>query len=96
MSLPASSECNSIFHHYIAIRMMLLRWKARDPENEDLYEWALNDIATAWKGVYRLGVRKQLITTERESVSYAGFQNVDADLIPDYVAYSPYSDSRDR
>lgn len=62
MPLPNTEECNSLIGHYKAIQEQIAAWKARDIEsNEWLYNGASQDIAAAWKWVYRMGVRHQIL-----------------------------------
>lgn len=62
MPLPNTEEVNALIVHYQAIQKKLEEWKARDvPENAWLYDGARQDIAAAWKWVYRMGVRQQVL-----------------------------------
>lgn len=50
-------------------------WKDRDiADNAWLYDGARADIAAAWKWVYRMGVRQQIL--ESSTIDYAAFQDV--------------------
>lgn len=60
--LPTTKEVNDLLPHYQAIQLKIAEWRARDSnENAWLYDGASSDLSNAWKWIYRMGVRHQVL-----------------------------------
>lgn len=60
--LPTTKEVNELLPHYQAIQLKLCEWRERDDNsNAWLYDGARQDLSNAWKWIYRMGVRHQLL-----------------------------------
>jgi hypothetical protein len=59
--LPNTTECNALLPHYQQLQKTILAWRERDPDNAWLYDGASQDLSNAWKWIYRMGLRSELL-----------------------------------